>query len=98
MYFKKIKAAAELELGCKLKAFRTDCGGEFNSGMFVTFCREQGIKHNTTTPYMPQQNGVVERCNQSVVQMVRCLLKSMSVPGKFWGEGVQTEVGLLLRA
>jgi len=53
-YFKKIKAAAELESGCKLKAFRTDCGGEFNSGIFVTFCREQGIKHNTTTPYTPQ--------------------------------------------
>ena len=58
--FKKIKAAAEMESGRRLKAFRTDCGGEFNSGVFVTFCNDNGIKHNRTTPYTPQQNGVVE--------------------------------------
>jgi hypothetical protein len=49
--FKKIKVAAELESGCQMKAFRTNCGGEFSSGIFVTFCRENEIKHNTTTPY-----------------------------------------------
>jgi transposase InsO family protein len=86
LYFKKIKASAELESGCRLKAFRTDRGGEFNSGVFITFCREEGIKHNTTTPYTPQQNGAVEQRNQSVVEMDRCLLKSMKVPGKYWGK------------
>ena len=96
--FKKIKAAAEMESGRRLKAFRTDCGGEFNSGMFVTFCNDNGIKHNRTTPYTPQQNGVVERRNQTVVEMARCLLKSMNVPGKFWGEAVSTAVYLLNRA
>jgi len=84
-YFKKIKATAELESGCRLKAFSTDRGGELNSGVFVTFCNEQGIKHNTTIPYSPQQNGVVERQNQTVVEMARCLLKTKNVPGKFWG-------------
>jgi len=62
-YFKKIKAAAEVESGHHLKAFRTDRGGEFNSGAFISFCDESSIKHNTTTPYSPQQNGVVERRN-----------------------------------
>jgi transposase InsO family protein len=61
VYFKKIIAAAELESGQRLKAFRTDRGGEFNSTAFVTFCNDRGVKHNTTTPYTPQQNGVVER-------------------------------------
>jgi transposase InsO family protein len=75
----KIKAAAELESGRRLKAFRTDCGGEFNSGIFVSFCNDHGIKHNTTMPYTPQQNGVVERPNQTVVEMARCLLKTMQV-------------------
>jgi transposase InsO family protein len=75
--------AAEVESGCKLKAIRTDRGGEFNSGAVITFCRERGIKHSITTPYTPQQNGVVERRNQTVVEMARCLLKSMQVPGKF---------------
>jgi len=51
--FKKIKVGAEVESGHRLKAFRTDRGGEFNSGMFVAYCNEQGIKRNTTTPYSP---------------------------------------------
>ncbi|KAI4387537.1 hypothetical protein MLD38_005363 [Melastoma candidum] len=97
-YFKKIKAAAETERECKLLAFRSDRGGEFNSDAFVEFCEENGIKHNTTASYSPQQNGVVERRNQTVVEMARCLLKSMIVPGMFWGEAVKTAVYLLNRA
>jgi transposase InsO family protein len=81
--FKKVKAAAESESGKRLKAFRTDRGGEFNSGVFTTYCNEQGIKRNMTAPWTPQQNGVVKRRNQSVVEMARCLLKSMQVPGRF---------------
>lgn len=55
--FKKFKAAAELESGRRLRAFRTDCGGEFNSGEFKEFCTEHGIKHNTMTPYTPSRMG-----------------------------------------
>jgi hypothetical protein len=84
-YFKKFKTAAELESAHRLKAFRTDRGGEFSSGAFVSFCSELGIKHNISTAYTPQQNGVVERRNQTVVEMARCLLKSKGVLGKFWG-------------
>jgi transposase InsO family protein len=81
-----------------LKALRRDRGGEFNSGSFSVFCNEYGIKHYTTTPYSPQQNGVVERRNQTVVEMARCLLKSKGVPPKFWGEAVSTSVYLLNRS
>jgi len=52
-HFKKIKTIAELESGRHLKAFRTDCGGEFKSGIFITLCTEHGINHNKTTPYTP---------------------------------------------
>lgn len=97
-YFKKIMMVAEVESGRRLKVFRTDRGGEFNSGAFVTFCSERGIKHNSTTPYSPQQTGVVERRNQTVVEMARCLLKSMRVPGKFWGEVVKVAVYLLFQS
>jgi transposase InsO family protein len=82
-YFKKIKVAAEVESGRRLKVFRTDRGGEFVSNAFADYCKEHGIKRNTTTPYTPQQNGVVERRNQTIVEMARCLLKSMGVPGRF---------------
>ena len=47
---------------------------------------------------MPQQNGVVERRNQTVVEMARCLLKSMAVPAMFWGDAVKTAVYLLNRS
>ena len=76
-FFKKICALAENEHGLKLRVFRSDRGGEFNSGQFRDFCNEQGIKRHTTAPYSPQQNGVVERSNQTVVEMARCMLKSM---------------------
>jgi transposase InsO family protein len=96
--FTKIKAAAEAVGRCKLRGFRSDRGGEFNSGEFKQFCDETGIVHYTTAPYSPQQNGVVERRNQTVVEMARCLLKSMKVPPEFWGEAVRTAVYLLNRA
>ena len=81
--FKKVIARAENESSAKLKALRTDRGGELTSNLFSVFCSEGGIKHYTTTPYTPQQNGVVERRNQSVVEMARCLLKTMKVPSVF---------------
>jgi transposase InsO family protein len=97
-YLKKIKQRAKVEQEGRLKALRTDRGDEFNSTLFDVFCSEQGIKHYTTTPYSPQQNGVVERRNQSVVEMTRCVLKSKGVPLRFWGEAVTTVVYLLNRS
>ena len=82
-FFKKVKAAAETRSGCKLLAFRSDRGGEFNSTAFVEYCNELSIKHFMTAPYTPQQNGVVERRNQTVVEMARCMLKSMAMPALF---------------
>jgi hypothetical protein len=97
-YFKKIKAVAETELGKRLKVFRTDRGGEFNTIVFTAYCNEKGIKRNTTAPYTPQQNGVVERRNQTIVEMARCLLKTMKVPPRFWGEAVKVAVHILNRS
>ena len=96
--FKKIKMRAEVDHGGRMKALRTDRGGEFISNLFSVFCSETGIKHYTTTPYSPQQNGVVERRNQTVVEMARCMMKSMSVPSRFWGEAVATAVYILNRS
>ena len=52
--FKRIKLRAEVECNSKLKAIRTDRGGEFTSNQFSIFCSNGGIKHYTTTPYSPQ--------------------------------------------
>lgn len=96
--FKKIKAAVEMEADLKIKAFRTDRGGEFTSKEFTKFCEDMGVKRFLTAPYSPQQNGVVERRNQTVIAMTRSLLKSSKVPSKYWGEAVTTSVYILNRA
>jgi transposase InsO family protein len=77
---------------------RTDRGGELTSNEFKQYYELLGIKRYLTAPYSLQQNGVVERKNQTVVGMARSLLKSMEVPGKFWGEAVSNAVYLLNRA
>lgn len=97
-FFKKVKAEAENKSEAKLLGFRSDRGGEFNSLEFIRYCEELGIKHFTTAPYTPQQNGVVERRNQTVVEMARCMLKGMAVPAVFWGEAVKAAVYILNRA
>jgi transposase InsO family protein len=93
---KKIKTSAENCLSLRVKAIRTDRGGEFTSKEFSQFCDTAGIRHFLTAPYSPQQNGVIERKNQTVISMARSLLKSKELPGRFWGEAVVTTVFLLI--
>ncbi|CAL9018648.1 unnamed protein product [Prunus brigantina] len=61
--FKTYKAEVENQLERKIKALRSDRGGEYESIAFSKFCAQHGIVHQTTAPYTPQQNGVVERKN-----------------------------------
>jgi transposase InsO family protein len=94
----EFQARAEAEAGCKLRAFRTDRGGEFTSKAFMEYCATDGVQRQLTAPYSPQQNGVVERRNGMVVETARSLLKAKGLPGWFWGEAVLTAVYLLNRA
>jgi hypothetical protein len=84
--------------GCRLKAFRTYCGGEFTSIEFAEYCVERGVRRQLMASYSPQQNGVVECRNQTVVGTTRSLLKSKGLPGWLWGEAVATAVYLLNRS
>jgi transposase InsO family protein len=95
---KHIQAAAEMECGHKLRVLRTDNGGEFTSAEFAAYCADEGIKRHFSAPYTPQQNGVVERQNQTVVATARALLKQRGMPVDFWGEAVMTAVFLLNRS
>lgn len=95
--FVKYKAEVENFSECRIKTLRSDRGGEFLAGVFVSECEQAGIKRQLTAPYTPQQNGVVERKNRTVMEMARALLKSMRVPGRYWGEAVRHAVYLLNR-
>jgi hypothetical protein len=65
---------------------------------FNEYSAELGLRRELTAPYSPQQNGVVERRNQSVVGTTRSMLKAKGLPGMFWGEAVNTAVYLLNRS
>lgn len=80
----------ENQLGQRLKCVRTDNGGKFVNHAFTRFCHERGIVHQRTTTYSPQQNGVAERMNRTVVKMARAMMASKQVAKKWWAEAVST--------
>jgi transposase InsO family protein len=61
----------------------TDNGGEFMVAEFMSYCTDEGVQHHYSVPYSPQQNGVIERRNQTVVGMARTLLKQRGMPTVF---------------
>ncbi|MCO5578916.1 hypothetical protein L7F22_032765 [Adiantum nelumboides] len=83
--------------GCKVQTLHTDRGGEYMSGAFKDFLGKKGIKHQCTMPYTPQQNGVAERKNKSLMEMARCMLKAKSLPHKLWMEAVACAAHVLNR-
>ncbi|KAI5333503.1 hypothetical protein L3X38_023634 [Prunus dulcis] len=95
--FRKFKAMTELQSGFKIKGLRSDRGGEFLSNEFNSFCAEVGIQRQLTVAYSPQQNGVAERKNRTVVEMAKSMLHEKCIPYEFWAEAVNTAVYLLNR-
>lgn len=95
--FMKFCALVERDEDRKVKVFRTDRGGEFGSNEFKLFCEKAGIKRHYTSPYTPQQNGIVERRNRTVVEMARSCLKETKIPSIMCGEAVRHSVYLLNR-
>lgn len=92
--FKDFKALVENQTGLRIKTLRSDNGGEFCGGNFEQFLKKSGIVHQKTNPHTPQQNGVIERMNRSIVQMAKCLLFDADLGVKFWAEAVNTAVYL----
>ena len=90
--FREWKASVELETGRKLKVFRSDNGGEFTSTEFESYLKREGIKHQLTIPKCPEQNGIAERMNRTLMEMVRSMLASSKLPQKFWAEALSTAV------
>ena len=76
----------------EIKAIRTDNGTEFKNYTMQEFVDDEGIKHEFSAPYTPQQNGVVERKNRTIIEMARTMLSEFKSPHNFWGEAISTAV------
>jgi hypothetical protein len=78
--FKEFKALVENLSERKIKILRSDNGGEYTSNEFGSFCRDVGIKRELTTPYNPQQNGVAERKNRTIMEAVKTMIHDQDLP------------------
>ena len=76
---------------------RIDNGLEFVLEQFNEFCRKRGIKRHRTMAYTPQQNGLAERMNRTLLEHVRCMLLGAGLSKSFWGEAVSTTTYLINR-
>jgi hypothetical protein len=77
---------AQNEFGLRIKKIRSDNGTEFKNSKIEGFLEEEGIKHEFSSPYTPQQNGVVERKNRTLLDMARTMLNEYKTPDRFWVE------------
>jgi len=80
----------ENEKGSKIIRIRSDHGGEFENAKFDQLCSKRGYKHEYSAPRTPQQNGVVERKNRTLVELARTMLNEYSLPKHLWAEAVNT--------
>ena len=102
--FKVFKAEVELKREKKIKSVRSDQGGEFygrydetgrNPGPFARFLQECGIDAQYTMPGSPEQNGVAERRNRTLMDMVRSMISNSTLPDFLWGDALKTAVYIL---
>ena len=80
-----------------VKAVRTDNGSEFVNSTVTIFFNSYEIEHQKTTIYSPESNGITERYNRTVKNMIRCLLNKTNLPAEYWTEAAKTSVYILNR-
>lgn len=97
-HFKRFKEQIENESYIKIKCLRLDNGGEFTSNEFNDYCHEHGIKRQFSAARTPQQKGVMERKNRTVMEMARTMLIEAGISDRFWPQEVHTLVHTLNRA
>ncbi|KAI3521421.1 hypothetical protein L1887_10887 [Cichorium endivia] len=93
VFFNMIK----LQFSKSVKIFRSDNGTEFVNSKVKNFFEKEGILHQTTCVYTPQQNGVVERKHRHLMNVARSLLFQSGLPLNLWGETILTATFLINR-
>ena len=95
--FKEFQSEVENQCGKKIKAFRSDCGGEYLSHEFSSHLKSWRIVPQLTPPETPQRNGVSERRNRTLLDMVRSMMSQSDLPLSFWGYALKIAVFTLNR-
>ena len=88
--FLEWKSMVEKSSGEKIKILRSDNGGEYTSKEFEDYLKKNGIRHEHTVPKTPEQNGVAERMNWTLVETVQSMLSDSKLPKKFWAKALST--------
>jgi len=95
--FVEYKAKVERETGKKIKSVRCDGGGEYTGNTFRRYLAENGITQRITPPYTPEHNGIAERANRTIMDMVRCMMFDSGLGKEFWGFAALTAVHIINR-
>ena len=93
-----LKSQVETQYDSKIRCIRLDNGEEYISKRFNQYCANQGIAHQTSAPYSPQQNGLAERINRSLGEGTRALLMHMYVARVWWAKALMTVAHMINRA
>ncbi|GJR58954.1 retrotransposon protein, putative, ty1-copia subclass [Tanacetum coccineum] len=93
--FKVFQKEVENELGKTIKSLRSDRGGVYMSQEFLDHLKEHGIIAHRTPSYMPQHNGVSERRNQTLLDMVRSMMSQTTLPKSFWDYALESATRIL---
>ncbi|KAL4387612.1 hypothetical protein GQ457_09G018470 [Hibiscus cannabinus] len=88
--FKEFKNEVQNQHGKSIKTLRSDRGGEYLSQDFDELLKEYGIVSQLTPPGTPQWNGVSERRNRTLLDMVRSMMSHTDLPTSFWGYALET--------
>ena len=92
--FREFEAITTNESGQQIGTLGTDNGGEYVSKDFEAYLISKGIKHELTIAYTPEQNGVAERMNRTLMESARAMMSHANLPNPFWAEAVATAVYL----
>ncbi|GKB46169.1 retrotransposon protein, putative, ty1-copia subclass [Tanacetum coccineum] len=93
--FKVFQKEVENQLGKTIKSIRSDRGGEYMSQEFLDHLKEHGIIAHRTPPYTSQQNGVLERRNRTLLDMVRSMMSQTTLPKSFWDYALESVARIL---
>ena len=81
---------SQKQFGLSIKKVRSNNRTEFKNTLVEKILNKEGIKHEFSTPYTPQQNGVVERKNRTLIDMARTMLDEYKTLDIFWCDAVNT--------